>query len=113
MYNAIHGRCDNQGLIKLAHKYSILDNSTTDPSELEKRLTAATKQHAFIAKQDVDFRDSHTDSSLIASLELQSDPDSKKALRDIKALQRAEKQTKTFQKFVVLSSHDNQVRSLG
>mgnify|MGYP006189920875 CR=1 FL=1 len=108
IYNTIHGRCGKQGLNKLALKYSILDDGTTDHSELEKRLTAAIKQLAFIAKRNVDFRDSHTD-SLIASLELQSDPDSKKALADLKALQRAEKQTKTFSADVAIQWMNMQV----
>ena len=97
IYNSIHGRCGQQGLVKLAHKYAIPDDGTTDRLELEKHLNAATRQHAFITKRDVDFRDTHTD-SLIAALELQSDPDSKRSLKDLKALKRAEKQSQTFSK---------------
>ena len=74
-----------------------MDDGTTDQLELETRLDEATRRHAYVTKRDVDFRDNHTD-SLIADLELQSDPDSKKALNELKALKRAEKQTQTFSK---------------
>ena len=97
LYNATNGRCGTQGLSKLANKYAIMDDGTTDQLELETRLDEATRRHAYVTKRDVDFRDNHTD-SLIADLELQSDPDSKKALNELKALKRAEKQTQTFSK---------------
>jgi hypothetical protein len=97
LYNATYGRCGTQGLSKLAHKYAIMDNGTTDQLELETQLNKATRRHAYVTKRDVGFCDNHTD-SLIAELELQSDPDSKKALSNLKALKRAKKQTQTFSK---------------
>jgi hypothetical protein len=64
---------------------------------LEKQLDDATRRHAHVSKRDVDFRDHHMD-SLIANLELKSDPDSKKELKKLKAMKKAEKQMKTFAK---------------
>ena len=97
LYNVTTGRCGNQGLSKLANKYAIMDDENTDITLLETKLDEATQRHAHVTKRDVDFRDNHTD-SLIAELELQSDPDSKKSLNNLKALKRAEKQVQTFAK---------------
>jgi hypothetical protein len=74
-----------------------MDDGTTDQLELETQLNEATRRYAYVTKQDVDFCDNHTN-SLIAELELQSDPDSIKALNDLKALKRAKKLTQTFSK---------------
>jgi hypothetical protein len=76
---------------------SLIDDGSTNQKILENRLDEATCGHAHVSKRDVDFRDHHID-SLIAELENQSDPDSKKELVKLKAMQKAEKQLKTFAK---------------
>jgi hypothetical protein len=90
-------RCGNQSLHHLANRYAIMDDATLDPKTIENRLDEATRQYAHISKRDVDFQDHHMD-SLIAELEHQSDPDSKKELTKLKAMKEPEKQLKTFAK---------------
>lgn len=97
LQNATMDRCGKQSLSHLANKYAIIDDGTTDQLTLEQRLDEATRHHAHVSKRDVDFRDHHMD-SLIADLELKSDPDSKNELNKLKAMKKAEKQMKTFAK---------------
>jgi len=74
-----------------------MDDATLDPKTIENRLDEATCRHAHISKRDVHFQDHHMD-SLIAELEHQPDPDTKKELTKLKAMKKAEKQLKTFAK---------------
>ncbi len=75
----------------------IFDDYTTEISIIQSRYDDATKEYTSIIKRDLVYRTDHLN-TLITNLSTWRDPDAKRELRSLKALQVAEQQTKLFRK---------------
>ena len=79
------------------HNPSIIDDGTTDVTELQRRYDQATIAYAAAAKCDVELRNNHLE-TLMHSLSNDPNPAAQDELKSLQAIQRKERQTRLFNK---------------